>query len=283
MRNKGISYKCAAVLLILIAFNNFSRANRIINVDNDGVADFNNIQAAIDDANDGDTVLVADGTYTGDGNRDIDFKGKAITLKSQNGAEKCIIDCNGSDQDLHRGFYFQSGEGNDSVLDGFTIMNGYNYNGGGIRCSSSSPTIKNSIICDNISATDRSGGLPLGIATSGGGIYSYSGNLKIINCDFYCNKATSGGGAIYSSSGSSSIINCKFSNNFANQGGAILLFKKDTMQIKNCVISGNCASNGGGGINCSGSSSGIGAPIISNCTIIGNLTDGYSGGISCMS
>ena len=98
---------------------------RIITVDNDGPADFNNIQTAIDDANDGDTVLVADGTYTGDGNRDIDFLGKSITVKSQNGPEDCIIDCNGTKNHMHRGFYFHSGEGRLSVLAGFTITNGY--------------------------------------------------------------------------------------------------------------------------------------------------------------
>jgi hypothetical protein len=38
---------------------------RTITVDDDGPADFNNIQAAINDANNGDTVVVADGIYTG--------------------------------------------------------------------------------------------------------------------------------------------------------------------------------------------------------------------------
>ena len=74
---------------------------RIITVDNDGPADFSTIQAAIDDSNDGDTVLVADGTYTGDGNRDIDFHGKAIIVKSENGPQNCIIDCNGTEADRH--------------------------------------------------------------------------------------------------------------------------------------------------------------------------------------
>ena len=56
----------------------------------------------IDAAVAGDTVLVADGTYTGEGNRDIDFKGKAITVKSENGATNCIVDREG----VGRGFHF---------------------------------------------------------------------------------------------------------------------------------------------------------------------------------
>jgi hypothetical protein len=82
---------------------------------------FDAIQEGIDAATNGDVVLVLDGTYTGNGNRDLDFGGRAITACSQNGAQTCIIDCeNGG-----RGFYFHNGETSTSVLDGFTIQNGY--------------------------------------------------------------------------------------------------------------------------------------------------------------
>ena len=46
------------------------------------------IQSAVDACGDDDTVLVADDTYTGADNRDIDFKGKNITATSQNGPTK---------------------------------------------------------------------------------------------------------------------------------------------------------------------------------------------------
>jgi hypothetical protein len=79
------------------------------------------IQTGIDLAPERWTVLVANGTYTGDGNKNLDFGGKAIDLKSVGGAENCVIDCENSG----RGFYFDhTGETADSIVDGFTIQNG---------------------------------------------------------------------------------------------------------------------------------------------------------------
>ena len=71
-------------------------------------ADRPTIQGGIGAASDGDTVLVADGIYTGWGNRDIDLMGKAITVRSENGPENCIIDCELSEL---RAFVVQSDEG----------------------------------------------------------------------------------------------------------------------------------------------------------------------------
>ena len=88
-------------------------------------------------ASDGDTVLVANGIYVGINNKNLDFKGKAITVRSENGPEKSIIDCEGDG----RGFYFHSGESEDSVISGFTIRNGNADKGGGIYITHSSPTI----------------------------------------------------------------------------------------------------------------------------------------------
>ena len=80
-------------------------------VDDDAPADFATIQAAIDAASHGDTIIVRDGTYTGAGNRDIDFGGKAVYLMSENGPENCVVDAQGSESDRHRVFVFTNGEG----------------------------------------------------------------------------------------------------------------------------------------------------------------------------
>jgi len=111
---------------------------------------FNTIQEGIDAAVHGDTVLVADGIYQGDGNRDLDFCGKAITVTSERGPERCIIDCNASYHgERHRGFYFHTVEGPDSVLEGITITRGWKQPGGGIPCYGAAPTIAGCILRHN--------------------------------------------------------------------------------------------------------------------------------------
>ena len=93
------------------------------------------IQAGIDAAANGDVVLIADGVYTGPDNKNLDFAGKAITVRSENGRNKCIIDC----EDDGRAFHFHSGEGPDSVVQGLTMRNGWVSRGGSTRRWCTSP------------------------------------------------------------------------------------------------------------------------------------------------
>jgi hypothetical protein len=137
-----------------------------------------NIQAGINAAVDGDTVLVAPGTYIGTGNRDIDFNGKAIVVMSEDGPENTIIFC----QSKGLGFYFHNTEDLDSEVNGFMIARGYSGYGGGMRIWSSSPTIKNCIFFKNESV-DRGGGIN-GICTS----------TYILNCYFFRNNVNYSGG-----------------------------------------------------------------------------------------
>lgn len=75
------------------------------------------IQQGLDRAAPGDTVLAADGVYTGDGNKNLDFRGKAVTLRSANGPAHTVIDCQG----FGRGFRLHSGETLSTVVRGFRI------------------------------------------------------------------------------------------------------------------------------------------------------------------
>ena len=96
----------------------------------DSTGEVINIQAGIDSCLVGDTVLVAPGIFRGDGNRDLDFKGKTIVVLSEcrydtTVTDSTVINCEGSCTDRHRGFYFHSGETSESILEGFVIINGY--------------------------------------------------------------------------------------------------------------------------------------------------------------
>jgi hypothetical protein len=92
----------------------------------DGSGDYPTIQGAILAAEEGDTIWLADGTFMGEGNRNIDFLGKAITVRSQSGyPEDCIIDPEGTyGQPGLRAFDFQANEGPESIVRDITIMHG---------------------------------------------------------------------------------------------------------------------------------------------------------------
>jgi len=242
---------------------------RTITVDDDGAADFSTIQAGIDDSNDGDTVLVADGTYTGDGNRDIDFHGKAITVISENGPKNCIIDCNGTEADPHRGFNFHSGEDACSAVIGFTITNGYAprvcfyrppdwpcfYLGGGILCKGSSPTISHCRITGNR-------------AEYGGGIYSYDGNPIISHCTISGNHAEDAGGIELWES-NPIISNCTFSDNSVEGEGGAVYSSKSNPLLTNCTFVGN---SGGALYHFVYDES---SPMLTNCLLWGNGREIY--------
>lgn len=200
------------------------------------------IQAGIDAAINGDTVIIADGTYTGTGNRNIDFKGKAITVRSASGLpENCVIDCQSGmfPGQVYRGFYFHTNEGADSILSGLTIQNGSNGTalgeinayGGGIYCHGASPVIQSCIITNNIA---RGGNSPY--CAYGGGICCNNGsNAYVVDCDIKGNRAIGKNGdtSICSSGGDAA-------------GGGIYSSEDSNITIERCLISNNAVSGGAG-------------------------------------
>jgi hypothetical protein len=240
---KGLKIK-RLIFIFIFLFLAVACHARTITVDDDR-ADFNNIQAAIDDSNNGDTIIVADGVYKGVGNRDINFRGKAIVVRSENGPQNCIIDCSSiiPRPYYYKGFYFYNKENNDSIVDGFTIINGET----GVRCGywydtgPSSPTITNCIIKNNAD----------GIRCCFGSkpIISHcliAGNLAKGWCGIPEGCPGAGGMGIDCSVSSPTIINCTIVSNRSlvrnnpelfNRGGVVCIRSSPT--ITNCIIRDN--------------------------------------------
>ena len=276
----------------------------------DGSADhpFDAIQEGIDAAVNGDTVLVLDGTYTGAGNRDMDFGGKAVTIGSENGPDGCIIDCDGTASDPHRGFRFHSGEGPDSVLSGFTITDGFGPDewiidrwetaGGAISCIASGPTIHNCSIIGNAAVTwsgygsggglHCDGGAPrlsscvfrANVAGYGAGVHNRGGSMIVENSVFFENEGKMGGG-VYNYSADATFLSCKFIANLAHQigggtpghGGALLNLEASPV-LENCLFVMNGTDTWGGAVWVHS-----GAPLLINCTLFRNTASRDGGGL----
>ncbi|MCP4708293.1 MAG: right-handed parallel beta-helix repeat-containing protein, partial [Planctomycetes bacterium] len=215
--------KFAAICVVLFVLSGLAAAKTIYVPGDENYID---IQSAINAPStvDGDEIVV--GSLWADPSvpqiyyvdeRDIDFKGKAITVRSMYGPAYTIIDCQGTASDHHQGFRFHNGESYDSatetgsVVRGFTIKNGYGYYGGAIECLESSPLIRDCIITQNKAEY------------FGGGIECYLSSPFIFNCLFYDNEALFGG-AIDCEDGSPMIRSCTFDHNSATvDGGGIFL------------------------------------------------------------
>ena len=221
-------------------------------------ADFATIQAAIDAATvPGDVVLVANGTYRGDGNRDLDFHGRALSVRSVSGPLSTIVDCTDETGSPHTGINFHSGERDDSILEGFTITGGANETGGGIYCERGRPTIRNCIIRGN-RASDYGGGIACGgnatfmqCTISGnlsegdaGGIGSWGRHARFINCLIAGNTAATDGGGLHAWDLLEPVVNCTLVGNRAARGGGVFAGRQTAFTLTNSILWANAAEDG---------------------------------------
>jgi len=213
-------------------------------IEPDGTGVHPTIQDAIAAAAPGDTIELADGVFTGEGNRDLDFMGKTIVLRSRSGdSAACIIDCRADPDSTHRGFIFEGGTGSDAVIEGIGIRNGNvlalegAYRGGaGILClDSSSPTLRNVGFSGNV-------------AGGGGAIACYGDGIPVVEgCRFVDNYGQfNGGGILVWGESSIEIRNSVFIDNYAyDKGGAIRSASSATTEISGCRFEGNVSRYGG--------------------------------------
>lgn len=254
-----------AVCLVLCSWAVSALATTYV-VTPDGTGDFPTIQAALDAVVNGDVIELADGTYTGPGNRDIDYHGKAVTVRSISGDPAlCRIDCGGSPTQPHRGFHFHSGETEASRLEGVTVASGYAIGtgpdawGGAILCYYSSPSVTRCVLEDNRAGED------------GGGLMASYGSPTITDCIVRRNVAGWGGGILLWE-GDAHLADCWIEANEASyKGGGVYCTSGCTAEFTRCTFCANNAGEKGGAIVCNTC-----APVFSQCTCVDNLAGGGS-------
>lgn len=231
-------------------------------------ADYTTLQAALDNSVDGDRIIVADGVWSGPGNQDLDFGGRAVTLQSSGDPLVCTISVQGAGS---RAFVFHSGERLDSVVRDFTITGGdVPDNGGAVKCIDSSPTFLNCRFLDNQATQD----------SWGGAIYCERSNPDILDCTFEDNRVhyTAGSAVHCFDASSPRILRCDLQY---GDGSGIYCQAECSPLIQDCTIGralgGFYSFDDGGGINCYN----LCNPRVVNCLIFNNKTEVNGGGICC--
>jgi hypothetical protein len=257
-------------------------------------APFQTIWEAVLPAVSGDRIHVADGLYTGSGNKNLDFDTRRLEVSSVNGPGNCIVDLQNSGRILRAVNTSAAG----SRIAGLTIRNGNAFYGGAVYTTVT---------------LDCAGCVFENCITSGygGAIYVGGGSMSIADCVFRNNQQTSGaaGGAIaLSSSGTPNVVRCLFEGNAsANLGGALwsacsgvvgptvalctfrgnsagsgaavaesgALNIHTTTTLNQCLLVGNTAVGAGGAIWKTGTL------VVANCTLAGNSAGSYAGAITC--
>ena len=265
-----VSVFCVVAAVAVLAAGTAAAADYFVSPD--GAGDYPTIQAAVDAAVDTDTIILTDGTFSGEGNRDIVVPAKDIfILALSNDPTQCIIDCEGSARAEHRGFHFTTTAGTgEAALTGVGVINGYmTTHGGGIWIEGAGPIINNCIIAN--CAAD-------GSYIKGGGLYVSGGAVPgISNCTISGNTADYGAGvAVDASAGD--YVGCTIIDNdgpgYASIGGGVWLSAFGLAQFHACDIVSNSAARAGG-IRVSG-----GEALLTSCNVSRNeATSGHSGGI----
>ena len=195
---------------------------------------FGDLKSAISIASDGDTIIVANGSYSGVNNSNLSISQSGLTIKAAEGASPSI-----TGSSARRIF---SLTGSNIVLQGLFLTSGKvnsDY-GGGVLIASNNVTIKN---CTFYNCK----------ALYGGAVCINGNNTLIDDCEFKSNTAYDSkltrGGAIYINGGYENILvnNSRFGVNGYNRadyGGAI--FMSSPAVFNNTVFNNNIADDNGG-------------------------------------
>jgi predicted outer membrane repeat protein len=232
-------------------------------VDPGGSGDFTTIQAGLNAASDGDTVLVVPGTYIGDGNKNLTFGGMSPLLRGTGERDEVIIDCEGEG----RGFFIDSRES--PTIENLTVTNGDMPRGGGMYINgdddapgATAPALSNVRFVENEANVE-----------AGGGIYCRYAAPALVDVLFDDNTAAYEGGGMHCAYSSPALESVVFLGNEARVSGGALSCVFSPPTVSQCVFFKNISPYGGA-LFCNAS-----APSINRCTFADN--DGLYGSAIC--
>jgi hypothetical protein len=235
-------------------------------------ADWPTIQAAILAAVDGDTVLVAPGTYV----EELDYLGKAITVASESGATATIL------ANVNSAVTFQNDEGPGSILRGFTVT-GNNSGRAAIHGPGTSPRIVQCEIRGNRTSSTLAAGVfcdgtlvdcVVEDNHNGNGTGGVAGALTLQRCLLRGNTGYDGAAALLLGGG---MEDCRVLDNSSAEGsagGAVSISSAYPVTLTRCVIAGNSKDTWSGQYAANGAGLSVQAfsvpATLVNCTVVGN-------------
>ena len=268
--------RCLCLFLLVLCSPCLALADSFV-VRPDGLGSYPTIQAAINAAAEGDTVLLWSGVFQGEGNRNVSFLGKAIVVRSVvDNPDSCVIDCEGNGEEIRRGFIFELTEGPESVLRGVSIVNGSAHDasqgveyGGAIYCDSASPTIANCSIADCS-------------ADMGGGIGVSDGSPAIVGCNVSNCYSERHGGGMYLENGPFYVTECSVRDCFAGRDGGGIAFyglNQGVCELYQCELFNNDSCEKGGGVYANVGAAGADF-VMSQCVLRYNCSGASGGGFA---
>ena len=256
---------------------------------------FSTIQALIDAASAGDTILIDPGTYEGS----INFQGKDIVVGSlflttgdSSYISQTILDAKQSGSVVR----FENNESSGAVLSGLTLTGGHAVEGGGIFISGASPTLSHLLITGNKAYSCEVGDYFKGAAgggifingsspvleritvrentseADGGGVYLSNSDANLTLVTIFQNTAADLGGGLFTNYSTSKILHVEIAQNSSSKGAGVYAMSFSDLSFENSNVGDNTASSEGGGFYLAGSKVSL-----LNVVVASNISSGQGG------
>ncbi len=205
-------------------------------VDPEGEGTYPTVQAALGSCGAWGVIQLVDGTFTGDGNRDIELPAWPLTICSKSGdPSACLIGGQDTPPSSHFAFRFQEGQGQEVMIRGIGLVGFHSLSlGGALQCPDGSPRIAGCLITGN-SANEGGGALWCGAESA----------PQLIRCTLSGNQAPLGGGVYCEDEARPALQNCIVA--FSPAGTAVYCDGDAAPVLSCCDLNGN---DGGDWVGC---------------------------------